>query len=347
MKSVILIWLLVFICFLPACGSSSTGDGKEETRRREVPVTTILAKKENVIFSSPKVGAVKVNRQVPINFTTPGRLEEFLIKEGQYVRENEVIARLDETELKANVETIRIELAELSKRREKLEGFLTKGVVTEAEYDQVNTKYLTQREALKVARDRLTKAVVRAPFSGLLLKKLSEKGSFVPPGAPIAVLVDIDEVRVELDFSDREIGKVAVGSSIDVRTDAYKERTFKGVIERIIPSVDPRSRMSRVELLIPNKDRILRPGMMVKTDVVVGSYHNVIALPVDCLVYQGKKTFVYVVPDGANIAKRIYVKVETLYKDKAVITEGLEANDVVVESGQSYLANGSKIRILE
>lgn len=341
---------LLSLVIIAGCGSGGTTDDKDERMgRREVPVTTVMAKLDDVVFSSPKVGAVKVNRQVPINFTTPGRLEDFLIKEGQYVRENEIIARLDETELKAKVETIRIELKELSKRREKLEGFLAKGVVTEAEYDQVKTKYLTQKEALKVAQDRLSKAIVRAPFAGILLKKLSEKGSFVPPGAPIAVLVDIDQVRVELDFSDREISKVSVGTSIDVRTDAYKERVFKGKIERVIPSVDPLSRMTRVELLIPNKERVLRPGMMVKTDVVVGAYRNVISLPVDCLVYQGKKTFVYVVDESSNTAEKRIVKVETLYKDRAVISpgKGLQAKDLVVESGQSYLADGTKIRILE
>jgi len=340
--------LCLTLTLVAACAPGGrTTDADEGARRREVPVTVVRTVTDDVVFSSPKVGAVKVNRQVSINFTTPGRLEHFMAEEDQYVRENEPIARLDETELKAAVETARIQLADLEKRKEKLEGFLQKGVVTEAEYDQVKTQYLTTKEQLTVARDRLEKAVVKAPFAGIVFKKLAEQGSFVPPGAPIAVLVDIDHIRVELDFSDREISKVAVGSAIEVKADAYPDKTFRGTIDRVVPSVDPRSRMTRVELLIPNPGRLLRPGMLVRTDVVVGSYRQVISLPVDCLVYQGKRTFVYVVDGSSNTARRRDVTVETLYRDRAVVTSGLSAGESVVESGQSYLADGTSVRILE
>lgn len=344
MRTALILLLLVVGC--GGCGSSAR-DGAVETAEREVPVTVVTAQTDDVVFSSGKVGAVKVNRQVSINFTTPGRIEQFLVDEDQYVREGEPVARLDATELKAAVETARIKLADLEKRREKLQRLLEKGVTTEAEYDQVKTACLTTREELALAEDRLAKVVVTAPFAGVVLKKLAEAGSFVPPGVPVAVLVDLDRVRTEFDFSDREIGKVSVGGAIEVRADAVPDRVFPGTIERVIPSVDPRSRMTRVEVVMDNPGRVLRPGMLVRSDIVVGSYRNIISLPVDCLVYQGARTFVYVVDPGDRRGRRRDVRVETLHRDRAVITEGLTGGELVVESGQSYLSDGTAVRVLE
>lgn len=211
----------------------------------------------------------------------------------------------------------------------------------------MNTEYLTTLEKLKIDEDNLEKSVVVAPFSGILLKKLSEEGSFTPPGAPIAILVDIDKVVVKLDFSDSEISNVKIGSSIDLKSDAFPDKVFKGKIERQVPSVDGSSRMPRVEIIVENGERNLRPGMMVRADFVVGEFASVVSIPVDCLVYQGKKTFVYVVDTVNSVAQRKNITVERLYKDKALVSKGLSAGQVIVKTGQSYLSDSTQVRVLD
>ena len=326
---------LLMVAGVLGCASQSSQTEGDDRRERRVPVTVVEAVTDDVVFTSTKIGAVNVNRQVHINFAVPGRLEEFLVDEDAYVRAGEPIARLDATELEAAVETSQIRLRELSKRTEKLERLLQKDMVTEAEYDQVKTEYLTCQEELRVARDKLSKVRVSAPFAGVVLKRLAEVGSFVPPGVPVAILVDIDTVRVQLDLTDQEIRKIAVGEALQVRADAFPTRRFDGTIDRIVPSVDPRSRMTSIQLLVTNPGRLLKPGMMVRTDIVVGAYQKVISLPVDCLVYQGTNTFVYVVTGVEPTSHRRSVSIGPLYKER------------VIETGQSYLNDGSLANVLE
>ena len=348
MKVFWLVSLLISLGTLSGCGGAGKNtydDGNNGPR--VVPVSVCSVSKEDVVFSSKKIGVVEVYRQASINFTTAGKILTFPAKEEQYVYKGERIATLDTTQLKAAVEITRIKLRELEKRKEKIEGFLKKGVATELEFDTVNTEYLTSLEKLKIDEDNLEKSVVVAPFSGILLKKLSEEGSFTPPGAPVAILVDIDKVVVKLDFSDSEVSSVKIDSSIDLKSDAFPGKVFKGKIVRTVPSVDGSSRMTRIEIIVENGERLLRPGMMVRAEIVVGEFDSVVSIPVDCLVYQGKKTFVYVVDTVNSIASRKNIVVERLYKDKALVSSGLATGQVIVKTGQSYLSDSTQVRILD
>jgi RND family efflux transporter MFP subunit len=334
---------------LSGCGGDSSKSKYDDSSRgpRVVPVSVCLVSRDDVVFSSDKIGVVEVYRQASINFSTAGSIETFPAKEEQYIYKGEKIATLDTTQLRATVEMTKIKLNDLEKRKSKIHAFLEKGVVTELEFDTVNTEYLTSLEKLKIDEDNLEKSVVVAPFSGILLKKIAEKGSFTAPGVPVAILVDIDKVVVKLDFSDNEVATVKIGSSIELRTDAFPSKIFNGTIQRIVPSVDISSRMTRVEIIVENPERMLRPGMMVRTDIVLDKFKSAVSIPVDCLVYQGAKTSVYVVNRLTFVAVRRKIIVERLYGDKALVSEGLEAGETIVSTGQSYLSDSTQVRILE
>jgi len=334
--------------FFCGCGGSSKSNYDNTAKGpRVVPVSVISVSSDEVVFSTDKIGVAEVYRQAVLNFTAPGKIETFTAEEEQYLYEGEKVATLDTTQMKAAVEITRIQLKELKKRRLKIQGFLEKGVATELEFDTVDTKYRTMLEKLKIDEDNLTKSVVVAPFSGILLKKMTEKGSFTPPGAPIGVLVDIDKVIVKFDFSDKEIASVKIGSSVELTSDAFPDKVFKGKIDRIVPSVDINSRMTKIKVVAENPLRLLRPGMMVRTDVVTDRFASVVSIPVDCLVYQGKNTFVYVVDKITSMAVRKNIVVERLYGDKALVSKGLSAGETIVLTGQSYLSYSTKVRILE
>ena len=347
-RSILFAVFLVSSVSFSGCGGASNNKYDSSSQGpRVVPVSVCLVSSDDVVFSADKIGVVEVYRQASINFTTAGSIDTFPAEEEQYIYKGEKIATLDTTQLKALVEMTRIKLAELEKRKAKIEGFLEKGVVTELEFDSVNTEYLTTLEKLKIDEDNLQKSVVVAPFSGILLKKIAEKGSFSPPGTPVAILVDIDKVVVKLDFSDKEVATIKIGSSLDLKSDAFPSRVFKGKIERIISSVDTSSRMTRVEIIVENSDRFLRPGMMVKTDIVLDKFNSVVSIPVDCLVYQGRLTSVYVVDRINSVAQRRKIVVERLYGDKALVSKGLDAGETIVSTGQSYLSDSTQVRILE
>lgn len=348
-KSSVLTIVLILSMTLSGCGGDGSKGKYDNSLRgpRVVPVSVCLVSSDDVVFSADKIGVVEVYRQASINFTTAGTIETFPAQKEQYIYKGEKIATLDTTQLKATVEMTRIKLNELEKRKTKIQTFLEKGVVTELEFDTVNTEYLTSLEKLKIDEDNLGKSVVVAPFSGILLKKIAEKGSFTPPGAPVAILVDIDTVVVKLDFSDNEVSTVKIGASIELRTDAFPSKIFNGKIQRIVPSVDISSRMTRVEITIANPERMLRPGMMVRTDIVLDKFSSVVSIPVDCLVYQGRKTSVYVVDRISSVAVRRKIVVERLYGDKALVSKGLETGETIVSTGQSYLSDSTQVRILE
>lgn len=247
-------------------------------------------------------GIVKPIDRVQIKSKASGLIEELPVEEGDYVKKGALICRLDQTDVKAEVDQAQADVdiaeAELKQaqntynRREQL--FLKK-LISKEEFDQTDLllaqargKMLRARTALDQANTRLSETIVKAPIDGVILQKYVEAGqiissgiSNVSGGTPIADVADMRLVEVEAGVDEIDVGKVKVGQSAAVIAEAYPQTRFSGEIIRIAPEANVVQNVTRFNVVIEveNTKGLLKSGMNATVEVTIAKVENALLAP--------------------------------------------------------------------
>jgi len=197
---------------------------------------------------------------------------------------------------------------------------------------------------IEEAEALLAYAELAAPISGVVTEKHVEIGDMTTPGAPLGVLEDLSQVKIELVVPEEDIPRVEPGVKADITVDALPERRFEGAVETVIPSGDPLSHAFTVKVLLDNADGALKPGMFVRAGIVKEHRDNVVKVPLDAILEEGDTQFVYRVEDG----RAVRVDIPTGLRDLASVEvlDGLSAGDRVVTRGKENLTSQSRVRIV-
>ncbi len=196
--------------------------------------------------------------------------------------------------------------------------------------------------AVRLARLQLQYTEIRAPLDGVVLERRVEPGEFASPGVPLLVLADLSTVWVHLVVSETQVERVHLGQRVRITVDALPEQEIRGQVEAISPAGDPRTRTFLVKVRIPNRQRLLKPGMFARGEVVLRSRQAVPAVPTEALVYEGARAFVYVV--ASERARRHPVTVGLTANGWAEVA-GLAPGTLVVVAGQSFLRDGDRVTV--
>jgi len=200
-----------------------------------------------------------------------------------------------------------------------------------------------QAEAtLRLAKVSLAESTIEAPIAGVVAVKHLDEGNMVAPTVPIVTLVDIDTVKVTVGVNERDISLVQAGKTkATVRADAYAGEAFEGVVEKVSPVADERTRTVGVEIHVPNPRHRLKPGMFARVDLLLREKKGVPAIPEHAVAWQEDQPFVVVVNDGK--AHRRPVKLGLAEGPVVEVAEGLEAGALVVTHGQQGLKDGDRV----
>lgn len=171
---------------------------------------------------------------------------------------------------------------------------VTRGATAE-ERRAVRAQVQQAEVAVRLAEQQLSDTVVRTPFSGLLAIRPVQVGSLIGAGTPVAHVVDIDQVIVETGVSERDVNRLSVGQSVQVRVDALGEAPVPGVIAAIAPVADQQTRNFGVRVRVDNPDHRLKPGMIARVDVALDQSSMGPSVPQSAVVQRGGRPAVYVV----------------------------------------------------
>lgn len=234
--------------------------------------------------------------------------------------------------------------------------------ITGTDYDSAREEYesgLAAVEAGKAqvneARTNLAYTRLEAPMGGVILQRKIEIGTLVGPGTTAFVLADVTSVKVVFGLPDVMLGSVALGRKIGVSTASIPGRTFMGTVTAIAPSADQSTRVSQVEVTVPNAAGELRDGMIASLEVPGGAagpgvVSAVVAVPLAAVV-PGRDSSgyaVYVVADsgGGSIARLRTVELGQVAGTSIVVTSGLASGDRVIVSGATLARDGAPVRPL-
>ena len=202
--------------------------------------------------------------------------------------------------------------------------------------------------ALNLARKKLQDTSIRAPFDGFIKERDVTVGQYLKTATPTPTfgIVNIDPMRARLKVPEKMAAWVSVGQPIEVSVEAFPDRTFKGKIWRINPSVDAATRTFDVEGLVENHQSLLKPGFFIKSSILTSKVEKVLVIPRRSMSYAYGIYKVYVV--NGNKLKEIEVKIGDQSGEDVEILEGVKEGDrlaIAPEGQELALKDGLSIKV--
>lgn len=290
------------------------------------------------------VGTVRPAEQVDVTAEAEGVVRELLFADGQRVGQGDALARLDSQVEQAELDAAEARLAVAAAAFDRAEELRGRGAVSQASLEEAQGAVRTARADVALARTRLGKRTILAPFDGAMGFRLVSPGAYVQPGQAIGTLYATDMVEAEFRLPEQYLGRVAPGQPVAATARAYPGATFTGTLAEVGTAVDPATRQLVARAGFANADGRLRPGMLLLADVLLGTRQSVV-LPPTAIVSIGPSSFVFVIrPDGT--AERRAVETGRRMPGRVEVAKGLEAGERVVVDGAAKLSDGDRVEAL-
>jgi HlyD family secretion protein len=321
-------------------------------------------------------GYVVARRKAVVSAKIQGRLSELKVEEASRVREGDIIARLESTDSQAQVGRARAQVqhdeADLGESQRQLrvaEALARDKVLSadalEAAASKVKLSEATLAQAkadVAFAEAQLQNTVIRAPFSGIVVKKMAEVGESVAPIPPgvnlstssgaIVALADLDTLEVEADVSESNVAKLRDAQPAEVAVEAFPDRRYRGVLRQVIPTADRTKATVQVKVTILDKDEKLKPEMSAKVTFLEAASEKApaettaaapaVTVPDSAVVTRNGGPHVFAIVDGKARARSIVTG--PTVKGQVVVKEGLGGSETLVAQPPDDLKDGDKVK---
>ena len=315
------------------------------------------AKQEEVVVATPKIEAQSVSSrmvsqegyftgtveaQVVNNIAPqqPLRIKEIRVDVGDRVKKGQLLVTLDNSSLVQ----AKAQLDNAKKEYERTNELYEFGGASKSEWDSRRLQY----EVAQTAYNNLvenTKLI--SPISGVVTARNYDKGDMYG-GQPVLVIAQIKPVKIMINVSEPYFAKVKKGMEVRVTLDAYGEEVFKGKIARVYPTINQATHTFQVEVLIPNANERVRPGMFARVTLPYGKKRRVV-IPdqaVQKLLGSGDR-FVYVYNPADSTVRYSKVELGRRLDNEFEVISGVKSGEMLVTKGHMGITNGTKVELVK
>jgi len=333
---------LMLVLLLSACGAAPS----DPTADQGTPVRTGIASSGPAMASLKTNGIVAARDEMRLSFKTGGIIRRIAVQEGQQVKQGQILAELELTEINAQYQQAQQVADKAARDLERGERLHVDQVISLEALQNLRTQAAVTAAARDAARFNLGLSTIVAPRDGVILRQLAEERELVPPGQPVIMLGSSERGHVvRAAISDRDLVRINVGDQAEVRLDAYPGKVFTGKLHEVSAAADPRTGLFPIEVHFEAPvDTKLATGFIAKLQITpaAASAANVTYIPIAALVEgDGNKAQVFVV-DG-DVARKREVQVAFIDGDAVALSSGLAIGTTLVTEGALYLIDGERI----
>ncbi|MBM3159975.1 MAG: efflux RND transporter periplasmic adaptor subunit [Bacteroidetes bacterium] len=349
MKRIIIISIFALVLIILAALKlfSNKEEAKTKIFERD-PSTSVLVETVKPIahtFESSLsfLGTFDANLQNFISSESGGKLISLNVKEGDAVREGQLIAKLDNELILLQIETAKLSINQLKFDHERLLALKKENIVSANEFEKVDLGLKTAELQLKQLQRQLKSTNILAPFSGVVSKKMVDLGSMIAPGTPIVELIDISALKLTVSVPERDILKFEKGQKIIAKADIHGSKTFEGEIKVIGIQADA-AHNYKVQASVTNSTEYkILAGMYGSLSLINSSSLTALSIPRKALIGSTKKPQVYVVKNGKSVLTNF--NSGTSDGDYIEVISGLTSSDEIVVKGQVNLQDNGNVKI--
>jgi membrane fusion protein, multidrug efflux system len=304
-------------------------------------------------------GAVRPRIESAIGFRVAGKIVERFVNVGDRVDVDQVIARLDDADLKLAANSAKAAVASARSRRtvasdnlERGKALLPKAIISQAAYDirrnemDAAVSALDSAEAqLRQATNEVGYATLKADNAGIVTAVMGEPGQVVSAGQTVITLAHAEETEIAVSVPEQDAGHLTIGQQANITLWAGPRVSIEGRIREIAGQADPASRTYAVRIAVSGAPQIMRLGMTASVALQTNDEAPGVVVPLTALTESEGGPEVFVVDPMNEAVRKTPVSVSGIAEDGVRITDGLHGGEVVVTAGVQFLRDGMRVRL--
>lgn len=323
---------------------SATAPGRPPGPPGGLPVEAEPVRVQALSDEITAIGSLRSNESVMIRPEVAGRIASLPFVEGTFVRRGTKLVQLDDSVPRAELASAEANAVLARTNAARQEELFARGAGSARTRDEAVAALRTTAASVELARARLGKYGIEAPFDGIVGLRRVSPGDFVKDGADIVNLESIDPIKLDFRVPENLLASLRVGQALSVRVDAFPDRAFAGTVAAIDPAIEPGGRAVVVRAELPNADGALRPGLFARVALTLAAWPQAVMVPETAIVTFGGRVLVMKVVDGRAQPQPVSVGIR---QGRLVhVTQGLAPGDVVVTAGHMRLQPGAPVAIV-
>lgn len=358
MRTSIAVFCILSLVVFSSCSSGKKGD---QPAGNATPIRTGKVRHvqdREVVSVSGTVASP--DAPVAVSFLVSGKVVRVGPREGEYVRQGQVLAEIDPTDYTLAVQAASAQAGQakvaFDRSRDeygRMKFLYESRSLAGNDFEKFKAAYLSARQQLdqavaneKLARKRLSDATLLAPASGFISRRSVEPGETASTGRPVFEIARLDPVEISVGVPETDIHLIRVGQTAVVGIPALRGESFGGTVRVINVSADPNTRTYMTRITVPNPRHILRIGMVAEARIQGDRTLDFMTLPVEAIVRDPQgATVVYVYyPDQGRVYAR-RVTTGGVHGREIVVKSGLSGDEPVVFAGQEKLRDGAAVTL--
>jgi multidrug efflux system membrane fusion protein len=300
-------------------------------------VTAVRPAREKAVQAVYATGTVEASRMIAIAPRVGARLISLEVDEGQAVEAGQILARLEDADIRENLNELEARAALAQKELRRAQSLAKTGAISKTALDEAVTNEKAAAAAAESTRAQLSYLQLTAPEAGTIIRRDGEIGEMITAGTAVYWMNGGDELRIETEVDEEDIPLVKPGLPVLVRADAYPGETFKGTVQSITLKGDPVARSYRVRVGL-DADTPLMIGMTAETNIIAQEKEGALMVPATAV----KDGQVIKIANGKAEIAAVRTGIKTT--DKVEIVEGLSEEEVVVEKYDATLVDKNNVR---
>jgi membrane fusion protein, multidrug efflux system len=339
----VIIVLIVILLIIPKIRSSnevSPATGRQ--MGSPIGVSAHLIKSETLENNVLTTGTVMANEEVELRSEIPGKIVRILFNEGSPVKKGDLLVKINDEELKAQLERARYRFRLLEDREYRQKVLLEREAISQEDYDVSLNELNMAKSEVDLIIAQINKTEIKAPFDGKIGLKSVSEGSFVNNSIIIATLQNINPVKIDFSVPEKYYLQVQKGDKVNFTVTGSNER-FVAEVYALEPKIDPVTRTLRIRAIFRNDQGRILPGSFADVQLVLKQVSNAILIPTQSVIpeLKGQKVFLY--KNGNAVPQNIETGTRT--EESVQVTSGLKENDTLITSGILQLRPGMPVSI--
>ncbi|MFN4145544.1 MAG: efflux RND transporter periplasmic adaptor subunit [Runella sp.] len=307
-----------------------------------IPVEIMVVSGQNLDDKLISTGTIIPNEEVEIRSEISGRVTSINFKEGENVAQGQVLVRINDAELQAQLQKLGYQkkLAEVNEERQK--RLLEKEAISQRDYDVSLTNLNSINADIDNLKAQIAKTVIRAPFAGRIGLRYISNGSYISPSTPITTLTSQNPAKIDFSIPAKYAAIVKRGSRVNFTVEGSNQQHV-GTVYAVESKIDPNTRTLTLRATSPNGSGVLIPGSFAKVEIVLSSKKGAIVVPTEAVVpdAQGHKVFVV----RNNKTEPVKVQIGERLERTIEIVKGLKTGDTLITAGVMQVKPGGEVDI--
>ncbi|MBU8847971.1 MAG: efflux RND transporter periplasmic adaptor subunit [Desulfobacterales bacterium] len=292
-------------------------------------------------ISLPGVAKPWVSLEVVSEIT--GKVIIKKITEGRRVNIGDILAVIDKNDYQNSYNSALASHEMALSTEKRLKTLVKKDFVTQSQLDDAVARVKTSRAALENAKLALRRCTIRSPMRGIVDRVYIENGKFLNSGDPVAQILQIDKLKIEVGIPESDVAAVRKLKSFDMTIDALDKKTYTGEYHYLYKTADSMARLYNLEIKVDNRDGQILPDMFARVKIIKNQDPQGLAVPMYSLVTLNKNVGVYV--ESKGIVRFRPVNPGFLDGWKTQIPKGLEPGEKIVVVGHRIIEDGEQVNV--